>query len=120
MGPDHIFTMFKEHSDNKKRLIYPTEKILQILIRIYDIIMYILPNYGHVSNITQKLKTFVKKYVHFDWFSCKNHLDIVFNDFLHYSICLVVRKFCDNINRAFQEVNRKKYIEKKMKKIQHL
>lgn len=120
VGPDHIFTMFKEHSDNKKRLIYPTEKIVQILIRIYDIIMYILPNYGHVSNITQKLKTFVKKYVNFDWFSCKNHLDIVFNDFLHYSICLVVRKFCDNINRAFQEVNRKKYIEKKMKKIQHL
>jgi hypothetical protein len=120
MEPRHTYTSFREYSDNKKRLFYVTEAVSHLLERIFDIVIYILPDYGHISNITKKLQIYIMRNVNFDWFSCKEHFKAVFDDFLKYSIHLVIKKYLDDIYRSSQEKKRSQLSKKKKSNILHL
>lgn len=71
LQPHHTFTMFKEFTDDKKRLTYVTKEVTYVLMRLHDIVMYILPKFGYITHLTKKIKIFAKKYTPFDWFTCK-------------------------------------------------
>ena len=115
----HILTAFKENDDKKKRLTYVTIKIVEILRHIHDIIIFLLPKFGHVSNLINKMKLVLKKQVSFQWYSCTEHLDTVENDFLNYATSLVIKKYYDDLYRTHQVISKSKINKKKLEKLQH-
>lgn len=66
---------------------------------MYDIITFILGEHGHIPHITRKLKLLIHKHISFEWYSCKEHLEVVQSNFLDYSISLIIKKFYDDIYR---------------------
>lgn len=120
--PQHTFTMFKEYTDTKERLTYVTKDVTYVLLVIHDIIInLILPKFGYILNLTQKVKLFLIKHVSFDWFTCLEHLDEIKNEILNVSIRLIIKKYYDDVFRNFQRKSQKSKCDiKKLKKMQHL
>lgn len=85
IAPYHTYTTFKEHSDNRNRLTYVTSNISNCLKQIYDIIMFLLPNYINVLHISKKFNLFIKHHVNFQWFTCKDHLDMIVSSLCPFS-----------------------------------
>lgn len=104
----HTFTMFKEYVDNKKVLSYTSKPVIVTLARIYDYVIFILEKFGHILDLSKKVKHLLLTHVTFDWLSCTDHLDLVKSDFLNLSIILVIRKFYDDIYRNSQIKTKKK------------
>lgn len=109
--------MFKEFTDFKQRLTYVKKEVTYILMQFHDIITYILPKYGYITNLSKKIKLFLRSYVSFDWFTCVQHIDDVKKLLLDSTIPLIIRKFYDDMHRTLQSNKLKnKYDEKKTKK----
>lgn len=120
LAPSHMYTSFKENSDNKQRLIYTHENLGDILKYIHDIVTYLMPNYGHVLHISKKICIYLQEKVSFDWFTCQEHRGTVKKGFIREGTNLVIKKFCDDLYRLKQErLNRSKYVIKKRNIILH-
>lgn len=75
----------------KKTLLYITKNVIEVLYKIYDILQYILPKYGNVDNLTKKIKVLLRTYIPLQvWYTCKEHVSEVENDFFSCSVELVV------------------------------
>lgn len=119
LAPFHTYTMFREN-DEKNRLIYVTHIVSQILKKIYDTVMFLMPSYGHVLNISKKLFVFLNRLINFEWFTCKEHVETIKKDFIQHSVTLIIKKYCDDLYRTKQHsLNRIKYVKKKVNTFQH-
>lgn len=99
----HTFTFFKEY-DEKKRLLYVTRNVIETLYKIYDVLQYILPKYGHVEHLLKKIKVFLRNHVFLErWYFCKKHINDVENAFFSYSVILIVRKYFEDRQRLKEE-----------------
>ncbi|KAG5876699.1 hypothetical protein JTB14_038020 [Gonioctena quinquepunctata] len=100
----HIFTMFEENDDNL-RLNYVKNDVIVLIAKMTDIINRILPEYGHILNIIEKIKSFLIDHLNFDWFKCSCHS---FSKILDISIPLIVKKFFDDMSMNIKKQKRKK------------
>lgn len=118
--PQHILTIFKEYTGYQQRsLKYVTSAVVSDLARSYDIIISLLPSYGHILHLSRKLKLILSNQLDFSWFTCHQHRDILKGEFSDVSIHLIIRKHLDDNYRNFQS-NKKKCDHLKIKKFQHL
>jgi hypothetical protein len=106
----HIFTQFKEYDDQKMRLKYVTKELICFVAHIHDMVIFYLKRFGHISNIVQKLRMVVIERTDFNWFQCNTHSSEIRTNLLKTSIHLILYKYLDDVQREFQETNRKKNI----------
>ncbi|CAG9771509.1 unnamed protein product [Ceutorhynchus assimilis] len=100
--PQHMFVLFKEFTDNKKSLFYVTKEISYYLAQIHDCVFYILPKYGYISYLKNKIKIILKSHLDFNWYTCVDHKEIMQSDILVISIELLTKKYYDDISRNFK------------------
>lgn len=98
--PQHTLIMFKEYN-NQKRLMYASQEFVVFLAKVYDIIYYILKNYGYCNDIQYNILQLIVANVDFKWFNCQIHKDTVTKEIIETSVALIKRKFCNDVNREF-------------------
>lgn len=108
LGSEHLFSIFKEYTDNKKRLTYVSKNILLTLGHIHSLITFVLPKYGYISHLSKKVNLLLKEHISFSWYTCDEHANLITSEFLSISTKLIIRKYYDDIYRQFQKDRSKK------------
>jgi hypothetical protein len=118
LEPCHTFTSFKEN-DEKKRLKYVQKPLMRYIAHTYEVIYYFLSECGEISNVFQKIKISLRRFLDFSWFSCTDHFSEIQSVLLDCSITLITKKFLKEQKNKFQDENRQKQRINKMKRILH-
>ncbi|KAJ8913287.1 hypothetical protein NQ315_010953 [Exocentrus adspersus] len=115
------FIVFKEWTDQEKRLTYPTEALVVAIGQAITVIEMLLNNDGSKSAIGHFLYAQIQLQVDFSWFSCTAHKVCVLQSLIK-AICRIgIQWWCKRKNRDIKQKRKEaRASNRKIKKFKHV
>jgi hypothetical protein len=66
----NVFIYFKEYSDTKQSVTYPSEKLVKTLGTAITLMESLMAEVAHLSSVEQHMTAAIKNTIYFEWIRC--------------------------------------------------
>jgi hypothetical protein len=118
----NAFIYFKEYSDTKQSLTYPSEKLVETVGTSVTLLEYMMAEVAHLSSVKQCITVAIKNSVNFDWIrstGCSLHYQGLVDGIVSGVIKISIPWWCKQRNRLVIEAVRQRATKKKIKILSH-
>lgn len=118
----NAFIYFKEYSDTKQSLTYPSEKLVETVGTSVTLLEDMMADVAHLSSVEQHVTAAIESKVDFDWIrsaGCSLHYQELVDGIAVGVARIAIPWWCKRTNRLLSEAVRQRATKRKMKILSH-